>query len=252
MESFNITDLNLLQWITAFLCSMLIGMNKVGIAGIGLLVVVLLADIFGGKSSSGILLPILNFADIFAVTYYHKSAKWQFIIKLLPWTFIGIIIGLIVGSWVSDRIFKTIIGIVVLISITIMFIREINKNELKIPDYRWFAAIMGLAGGFTTMIGNAAGSVMALYLLSMKLPKNSYIGTSAWFFMIVNLIKIPLHLFIWKTITFKSFLFDIALIPAIILGGILGILIVKRIPEKPYRYFIMAITAVSSIILFIR
>ena len=100
------------------------------------------------------------------------------------------------------------------------------------------------------MIGNAAGPIMALYLLSMHLPKKVYIGTAAWFFFIINLFKIPFHIFIWETITLNSFIFDLLMLPGIIIGALLGVRIVKLFPEKAYRYFVILTTIVSALLLF--
>ena len=100
------------------------------------------------------------------------------------------------------------------------------------------------------MIGNAAGPVMALYLLSMRLPKNQFIGTAAWFFFIINLIKVPFHVVVWNTITWPSFLFDILMIPAVAIGAYLGIWLVKLFPERVYRIFVIATTLLAAIFLF--
>jgi uncharacterized membrane protein YfcA len=109
--------------------------------------------------------------------------------------------------------------------------------------------VLGLLGGFATMIGNAAGPVMALYLLSMRLPKNQFIGTSAWFFLIVNLSKVPLHIALWKTITWPSFLFDLLMIPVIAVGAFLGIWLVRMLPEKAYRVFVIVSTLLAAVLL---
>ncbi len=100
------------------------------------------------------------------------------------------------------------------------------------------------------MIGNAAGPIMAVYLLSMMLPKNSFIGTGAWFFLIINLFKIPFHIMVWKTIDINTFTLDLAMFPAIMIGAVLGFKLVKYIPEKPYRIFIIIATALAAIKLF--
>ena len=94
-----------------------------------------------------------------------------------------------------------------------MLYQEIWGAKMKVPDYWWFAAFLGFFGGFSTMVANAAGPIMALYLLSMRLPKNVFIGTGAWFFFIINLLKVPLHILSWKTITLHSFIIDIILFP---------------------------------------
>ncbi len=240
------------QWLLAVLCGMMVGMAKTGVAGIGLLTVAILAGLFGGKASTGILLPMLSMADVFAVLYYSRHANWNNILRLLPWALLGILIALFLGQHISDQYFKSIIGIIILISIGLIFWKDFGERGTAVPDNWWFAGLMGLAGGFTTMIGNAAGPIMALYLLAMKLSKNAFIGTAAWFFMIINLSKIPLHIFFWKTITIKTLTFNLVLLPAIALGAFLGVRLVKRIPEKSYRIFIIVITAISAMLLLIK
>ena len=238
------------QWIVVTLCAVMIGMSKTGISGIGLAVVPILAAIFGGKPSVGLLLPILVFADIFAVIYYNRHAEWKHIIRLMPWAIAGILIALFVGHQVSDRIFKQLIGIVVIVGIGLMIWQDIRKKQVKIPDHWGFSAFLGLSGGFATMIGNAAGPILIMYLLSMRLPKNQFIGTGAWFFFIVNVFKVPLHITVWKTINWESFIFDVLMIPGIIGGAFLGIYLVKLFPERAYRIFIIGTTLVAALLLF--
>jgi uncharacterized membrane protein YfcA len=230
--------------------ALLIGMAKTGIHGAGMAAVPLLALVFGGKLSSGIMLPLLCLADIIAVIYYNRHAQWRLLAKLLPWAAVGVLIGTYIGDQIDDQVFRLIMGITILVSIVIMVWRERSANQ-NIPTSIWFAIVLGIVGGFTTMVGNLAGSVMALYLLSMRLPKNAFICTGAWFFLIINWFKIPFHIFVWETITLDSFLLDLSAIPFIILGAFLGIKIVKLIPEKTYRYFVILSTAAASILMLI-
>ncbi|MFC1562791.1 sulfite exporter TauE/SafE family protein [candidate division KSB1 bacterium] len=247
LQSFNLTiDL----WFLAVLCGIFVGLSKTGLSGMGMLVVPILAGIFGGKPSVGIMLPMLCIGDIFAVRYYHQHAEWSHVLRLMPWTLAGIIIGLFVGNIVSATQFKDIIAVTIMISIALMVWREQRKDEIVIPTYWWFSALTGLVGGFATMIGNAAGPIMAIYLLSMRLTKNIYIGTGAWFFIIVNLVKVPLHVFVWHTITVQTLSFNIALLPAIAAGAFTGVNAVKKIPEKSYRIFIMIMTTIAALKLF--
>jgi uncharacterized membrane protein YfcA len=228
---------------------MLIGMSKTGLSGVGLMVVPVLAAVFGGRPSVGLLLPILIFADVFAVTWYNRHAEWKHVLRLLPWAFAGILAGAWVGKMISDALFNRLLAGIVIAGIGLMVWQDIRKNT-KIPDYWWFSMILGLLGGFASMIGNAAGPVMALYLLSMRLPKNRFIGTTAWFFFIVNLTKVPFHLVFWKTITWESLLFDLITIPAIATGALLGIWLVRLFPERAYRIFILVSTLLAALLLF--
>lgn len=249
IEMIEAYDLTAMQWLIVLLCALLVGMAKTGLSGVGLMVVPLLASVFGGRPSVGLLLPILVFADVFAVSYYNRHAEWKYILRLLPWALIGVGAGVLVGQVISDIVFNRLLAVVVLTGIVLMILQDMRKKA-SVPDYWWFAMGLGLLGGFATMIGNAAGPIMALYLLSMRLPKNIYIGTGAWFFFIVNVFKVPFHVGIWKTITVQSLLFDVLMIPAIALGALLGIWLVKFFPEKAYRLFIIATTLFSALLLF--
>lgn len=97
------------------------------------------------------------------------------------------------------------------------------------------------------MVGNLAGTVMAVYFLSMRLPKNTYIGTTAWFFMIINWFKVPFHVFVWETITINTVLLALVTLPAIVLGAFLGIKIVKVLSEQIYRWFIIIMTLIAAV-----
>lgn len=237
-----INSLDTRQWLVFSLVAFLIGMAKAGVKGMGMLAVPLLAAVFGGKASAGIMLPLLSFADIFAVSYYNRHANWHYIIRLIPATIIGVLLGVWVGAKIDDQTFKSLMGLLIIIGLLLMIFLEIKSLPARVTASWWFASIFGVLGGFSTMIGNAAGPVLAVYLLSTRIPKNSFIGTGAWFFMIINLVKWPFHMFVWDTISPSTFLLDLSGIPIIALGVLLGIAIVKKIPEKAFRYFIMVMT----------
>lgn len=242
--------MSVLDWVLFAISAMISGMSKVGVAGIYYLTIPIMAAIFGGKVSTGVLLPILNVADFFAVWYYKRSANWSYIFRLVPVAFVGVIIGTWVGNSISEAGFKLAMGIVVLVGIGVMVLMDMRKST-TVPDFWWFSLLTGLVSGFSTMVGNAAGSVLAVYLLSMRLPKDVYIGTTAWFFLIINLSKIPFHVFVWKTITWDSLLLDLPMIPAIGLGAVVGVWIVRQIPDRYYRGFVLVVTAASAIFLLI-
>lgn len=243
-------QLSLTDWSLVFLCAALIAMAKTGLSGAGLMVVPILAGVFGGRPSTGILLPMLIMADWFAVSWYNRHASWKHILRLMPWALAGIAAGGLVGGKISENTFTRMIAVMVIAGIGLMLWQDLRGKKMQVPDYPWFAALLGLAGGFASMAGNAAGPVMALYLLSMRLPKNNYIGTAAWFFFIVNLVKVPVHVFYWKTISLHSLVIDLVSIPAILAGAFAGVYLVRLIPEKAYRWFIIASTLVSSAFLF--
>lgn len=244
-----ISNLSYTQWTFCFLAAVVTGLSKGGIKGTGMLAIPVLAYIFGGKASTGLLLPMLIIADGFAIIYYHRNAEWKYIFKIIGWIVIGIIGALLLGNKINDAEFKTTIGIILILCIAIMVWKEIKGNNIK-ANHWGVAASMGILGGFATMIGNAAGPIMSVYLLLMNLPKKSFIGTGAWFFFIINIAKFPLHFFVWETITTETLLFDLYMVPFLFIGVFTGFKLTTIIPEKSYRKFIIVIIAISSAMLF--
>jgi len=239
-------------FILFLLSALTIGMSKAGLSGLGLAMVPMMALIFGARESTGVILPMLITADIMAVTYYRSHAVWKHITRVIPWAAAGIIIALIIGNLINDNQFRMVLLTIVWIMLILMLANDLRqKKGSEIPENHLFASIMGLAGGFSTMIGNAAGPVFTLYFLSMHLPKKEFIGTSAWLFLILNVGKFPLQAIVWKNITYTTLKADLFAIPVLILGFFLGITIVKLLPEKVYRYFVIITTLASSVLLFL-
>lgn len=238
-----------LQWTVLLLCAILIGMSKTGIQGINTLSIPLLAIAFGAKASTGLILPMLCMADLIAVIYYRRAAEWKYILKLLPTAIAGFFIALLVDMFVPADQFRRLMALCIFAGLAVMWWTERKGGASNLPAKWWYAPAFGLLGGFTTMIGNAAGPVMAVYLLSMKLPKLSFVGTSAWFFLIVNYLKLPLQIFVWDNISWPSLTLNALTIPFIGLGAVLGIIFVKKFPERSYRIFIIVMTVVSTLML---
>jgi len=251
LQEILIAEISWTSWLIIIVSALCIGMSKTGISATGMIAMPLMAIIFGGKLSTGVVLPMLCIADIIAVFYYHRHAEWKHVIRLLPSAIAGIFLGIFTGNVISDNVFKDIMGIIIIVSVGILVWRDLKK-DIRVPHGYFFPFITGLAGGFATMVGNAAGVIMALFLLSMRLPKNTYIGTGAWFFFIVNLFKVPFHIFIWKTISLNSFLLDLYMIPIIITGAVVGIFLVKIFTEKLYRVFLIVTTILSALIIIIK
>ena len=245
LQSYNLTAL---QWIAISFAVFLLGLSKSGIKGIGIILVVILAFVFGEKASTGILLPMLICADILAVIYYNRHADWGIIKKLIPWMIIGVLVGVWVGNDISEYIFKKLMAVIIIVSVIIMFFLEKIKST-EPPKSKLFSSSMGFLAGFTTMIGNLAGPVSNIYFLTMRFPKNEFIGTAAWLFFIINVFKLPFHIFVWKTVSIESLVLNSVLIPAVCIGFFLGVKIVKRISNVNYRRFILIVTAIGGIIM---
>ncbi|KAF5070045.1 Sulfite exporter TauE/SafE [anaerobic digester metagenome] len=243
-------DLELVQWLWVILAALLIGVSKTGISGLLTLVIPILAAVFGGKASTGIILPMLIVGDVFALFYYKHNAKREDILKLLPWTFMGLIFGLIIGGYINDEQFKSLIALSVLLCLFLLIYFEKKGDQLKIPDKTWLHASVGILAGFTSMIGNAAGPIFSVYLLAKGVDKVNFLGMTAWFFFIVNVTKLPMQVFIWHNIMVQTFVLTGLMIPFIGIGAVFGAFIIKRINEKAFRYLIIGMTAIVALKLF--
>ena len=233
----------------AFSAALLLGIAKSGIKGLAILIVTGLALVYGAKESTGILMPLLICGDILAVIYYKRHVKWVYLIKLLPWMVAGVLVGVVFGKDLPEDLFKSGMAVIILISVAMMYYWE-RKKDRKVPNHLSFAALMGMMAGFTTMVGNLAGVFSNIYFLAIKLPKNEFIGTAAWLFFIINLFKVPFHIWSWGTINLASFQISLSLIPAVILGFMLGVSIVKKIKNDRYRQLILLLTGLGGLTIF--
>ena len=237
------------QWTILFVAATLVGMSKTGVQGITILTIPLLAMAFGAKPSTGLMLPILCFADLVAVGYYRRKAAWKYIFRLLPAAIAGFFIAIGVDHLIPASEFKHLLGGCLLIVLAVMLWSWWKGKENLMVDAWWYGPAFGLLGGFTTMIGNAAGPVMAIFLLSVKMPKLSFVGTNAWFFLTVNYLKLPLQYFVWNNINMTTLAIDACAIPFVLVGGYIGIKIVKWLPERAFRIFTTVATIISVFVM---
>ena len=239
------------EWLLILLASFIIGLTKAGLKGVDMLSVTLMAIVFGSKASTGIVLPLLCLADIAAVAYYNRHAEWKHFKKLTPWMVVGIVLGVYLGRDMDEAIFRKIMAIIILLTIVIALVMEYRKSQ-EVPRHPLFVVSTGLAAGFTTMIGNLAGAFSNLYFLAMRVDKNSFIGTAAWIFLIINLVKFPLQVFFWKNITVQSLKIDAMLVPTLAIGFVTGIFIVGKIKDEQYRKVVLILTLAGSILMLLR
>lgn len=241
-------DFSSLQWSIALICAVMIGFTKTGIPGVGTLVIPLMAAIIPAKESTGFVLPMLAMADILAIIYWRRHVEWQQLVRLLPWTWLGILLGYLCMGHISNEHLKIFIGVLVLALMGISWLRDRKVPDDRIPNHWLFAVSMGVLAGFVSMMANAAGPVMIIYLMAMGLRKEAFVGTRAWFFWILNLSKLPFSHRL-NLITFQSLKANIALLPCIVIGGILGVIAVHRIPQKTFNIVVKMLAAGAAIYL---
>lgn len=240
-----VETLSIFQWTILALTALCIGMSKTGVQGLMLLAVPYMAMAFGAKESTGVILPMLCMADIIAVVYYKRIADWKVVARLLPTAILGFFVAIFVDRLIPTNEFRQLMGWTLALALAVMLWSELFGKENRWMKRWWYSALFGLLGGFTTMIGNAAGPVLSVYLLSMRKDKMEYIGINAWFFLVVNLLKVPLQIFVWDNISWATFSLNLTMLPIIGIGAWLGIGIVKLFPEKAFRRFIQIITILS-------
>jgi uncharacterized membrane protein YfcA len=242
---------SLSNWLLIALAAFIIGLSKAGLKGIDMLNVTLMAIVFGGKASTGIVLPLLCAADIMAVMYYHRHAQWPVFWRIVPWMMAGILIGVFTGKDLNEVLFRKIMAVIIILTVIIMITMELRKT-LIVPTNKFFTAGMGLVSGFTTMLGNLAGAFSNIYFLALQLPKNDFIGTAAWVFLAMNYFKLPFQVFYWKNITASTLATDILLLPALAIGFFAGLKIVAKIKDDSYRKLIIVLTLIGAVFIFLR
>ena len=240
-------DIDTTGWIVVALCAMMVGITKTGIPGLGILVVPMMALVMPARKSTGILLGILILADLFAILYHRRNARWSHVIRLLPAAFVGVVAGFYGLRFVDDRQLKPIIGAIVLVMLGVNYWRtRAGGKDAPIPAQWWFAAGLGFIAGVTTMMANAAGPIMIIYLLAMRLPKIEFVGTGAWFFFIVNWLKVPLSAKL-DLMTIESVKFDLMMLPFIAVGAVVGIFFLKRIGQKAFSTVVQILAVAAAI-----
>lgn len=241
------------QWALGALCAFLIGVAKTGVPGVGILVVTLMVLVTGeARAGAGWLLPILCVADMFAVVYYRRHAEAWRLFRLAPWVLLGMAAGAATLG-LPEAALRRIVGAIVLIMIAAQLWRRARAEAEAAAAgdqgrVRRAAPVFGIATGFATTVANAAGPVMNVYLLSQRLPKEAFVATGAWFFLAINLSKLPIY-GAHRMIDGRSLLFDAAMIPAVAVGALSGRAILRVIPQRAFERAVLWLAAAAALLM---
>ena len=230
----------------ASLAAFCIGMSKAGFSGISLISVFLMADLYGAKNSVGITLPLLIVADLTVYPAFLKHGSWKPVWKLLPATLVGLAVGWWLLDAISDGVARKSIGVCILAMVGLQALRS-WKPELsdRLAASRLFGTSAGVTGGVTTMLANAAGPVIQLYLLSRRLPKMELIGIGARFFLLVNLLKLPLTHQL-DLITRASLIENAKSLPAVFGGVFAGKWLIQRVSQRIFEWMIVVFSILAA------
>ena len=239
------------QWALAALGAYLVGISKTGIAGLGVFSVALFASALPARESTGIVLIILIAADIVAVITYRRQASWPHLLRLFPWAAVGIFIGFLVMGRIDAQTTQRLIGAILVTIVVVHFWRRARTKaladlEAEAKPHPLLAAVTGVSAGFTTMVANAAGPIMVIYLLAMRLPKYIFMGTAAWYFFILNLFKVPFS-YSLGLINANSLPISLALAPVAVAGALTGRVLIRHINQQVFEVLALVLTFVAGL-----
>jgi uncharacterized protein len=230
----------------AFLGALCIGLSKAGLAGTATLTVVLMAKAFGAKPSVGLVLPLLIAADVMGYFINRKAGSWAPVWRMAPPAIAGVLVGWFMLDRIDNTLARSVIGWLIIALLIFKLVLDAQKERfLKLTEHRGFAASMGFLAGVVTMLANAAGPVMTVYLLAQRLEKPVWLGTFSRFFLFINVFKVP---FCGQLglISAPSLLTNLMLLPAVVIGILLGWAILKRIPQETFEWLLFALTVVAA------
>ena len=240
------------QWATLVLATFLVGLSKTGISGIGTFAVAIFALVLPARESVGAVLPILICGDIVAVTAYRRHAIWAHLWGLFPWAVAGVILGYAALGRIDAEGVAKLVGAILLVVVVLQWWRQHSAGwqsgdvERHVPHRLWFVVAVGILAGFTTMVANAAGPIMIVYLLAMRLPKMEFIGTGAWYFLLLNLFKVPFSAQL-GLINPASLLFDLKLAPVAVVGALAGRALIPLIDQALFETLALVFTCLAAL-----
>lgn len=232
------------QWALAACAAVIVGISKAGIGGLGMLAVALFAQIMPAKEATGMVLPLLCIGDLVAAAVYRQHAKWTHIRRLFPWTAAGVVLGYFALDRINEQQARWLIGGIVLgLAVMHLVRRRVYGHEAE--HGAWFAPTLGVLAGFTTLVANAAGPLMAVYMLAMRLPKMDFVGTGAVYFLIMNFFKVPFMVHL-GLINAQSFSLNLWLAPLVIAGAWFGRKLVLKIDQRAFENLALALSVIAG------
>lgn len=242
-----------IDWIILAFAAFFVGLSKTGIPGVGIFAIGLFTLVIPARESAGVVLPLLIAADMVAVATYWKDAHWAKLLRLFPWAIFGIIVGWLAMDHINNQQTARLIGLILTVMVTLQLVRGWQKRRKPATHQpnetlhgHTYTATMGSLAGFTTMVANAAGPIMNLYLVAMKMPKMAFMGTAAWYFFLLNSFKVPFSINL-GLINSASFILNLKLIPAVLVGALLGRYILPYINQRVFELIALGFALLAGL-----
>ncbi|WP_406248581.1 sulfite exporter TauE/SafE family protein [Microbacterium sp. M] len=241
-------ELTPLAWALLGVAALVAGLGKTAIPGSATVSVVLFAAVLPARTSTAAMLLLFIVGDVFALIAYRRHAHWPTLLRLAPAVVAGLVLGFLFLAYGDDRIVRRAIGVILLLMIAVTLWRR--RQAAKAVGGPMLGITYGTMAGFTTMVANAGGPVMSMYFLATRTPVQVFLGTSAWFFAIVNLVKVPFLAGI-GLFTPQVLLMDVLLTPLVVIGALVGLKLAKRMPQQLFDRLVIILTIVGAVYLLI-
>jgi len=241
-------------WVALAVAAVTIGISKTALPGGSILAIALFAAVLPARTSTAATLLLLMVGDLFALFAYRRHAHWPTLLRLAPAVIAGLLVGFAFLALAGDGVVRRAIGVILLLMIAVTLWRRWKQSRADAvappSSGMLLAGAYGTLGGFTTMVANAGGPVMSMYFLATRTPVQVFLGTSAWFFAIINVIKVP---FLAGLGLFESpvLLMDAVLAPLVVVGALLGLRVARRMNQRVFDRIVIALTIVGAVYLLI-
>jgi uncharacterized membrane protein YfcA len=267
----HLPDLSSTAWALVIVAALVVGFSKSALPGAGSVAAGMFALALPAKESTAALLLLLILGDMMALWMYRREPDRRTLVRLIPTVIVGLVVGALFLNVAGGEVVRRAIGaiLIALVGVTVWRRRPRRRDgggadgeTTGTPDDRASAADSeptvgrigrlgyGALGGFTTMVANAGGPVMSMYFLAMRMPVMTFLGTSAWFFATVNILKLPFSVGL-GLFTTPHLLMDLVLAPLVIIGALVGRKIAPKVPQKVFDKAVLALTVVSSVALLV-
>lgn len=235
-------------WIALGAAAVTIGISKTALPGGSTLAIALFASVLPARTSTAAMLLLLIVGDVFALISYRRHAHWPTLLRLAPAVVLGLLTGFAFLALAGDGIVRRAIGVILLAMIAVTLWRRSRPTTSSPRGNLLLAGTYGTLGGFTTMVANAGGPVMSMYFLATRAQVMTFLGTSAWFFAIVNIVKVP---FLAGLGLFPApvLLMDAVLAPLVVIGALIGLRIARRIDQRLFDRIVIGLTIVGAVYL---
>ena len=241
-------------WAALAVAAVTIGISKTALPGGSILAIALFAAVLPARTSTAATLLLLMVGDLFALTAYRRHAHWPTLLRLAPAVIAGLLVGFAFLALAGDGVVRRAIGVILLLMIAVTLWRRWrqSRTDAVAPTSGGIllAGAYGTLGGFTTMVANAGGPVMSMYFLATRTPVQVFLGTSAWFFAIINVVKVP---FLAGLGLFQPpvLLMDAVLAPLVVVGALLGLRVARRMNQRVFDRIVIALTILGAVYLLI-